>query len=233
MGVAPRLRGILCLVTDRQRLALRLGRPGDAWTCLVRQVEAAAAAGVDLVHLRERDLPARSLAELAAACVDAARGTETRIVVNDRVDVALAAGAAGVHLRSDSMPAALVRPSVPEGFLIGRSVHRVDEAIVEAAAGAVDYLVLGTMFPTASKPTRETVIGPEALRQAAGVVSLPVLGIGGVTDENLPVLASTGAAGFAAIGWFIEAYCAGGFAPGFADRAAGARRLFDTPGWLP
>jgi thiamine-phosphate diphosphorylase len=229
MSPATILRPVLCLVTDRRRLASRLGRAGDAWTCLVQQVAAASAAGVDLVHLRERDLTARSLFELTAACVGAASGTRTRIVVNDRVDIALAAGAAGVHLRSDSVSASLVRGSVPEGFVIGRSIHGVDEAVAEAAAGAADYLVLGTMFPTVSKRTVETVIGTQALRQAATAVAVPVLGIGGVTDGNLPALAAAGAAGFAAIGWFIEAYSTAASAGGLADRVARARRLFDTP----
>jgi thiamine-phosphate pyrophosphorylase len=220
-------------VTDRRRLASRLGRPGDGWTCLVELAAAAAAAGVDVIQVRERDLPARSLLELTSACIDAVSGTRTRILVNDRVDVALAAGAAGVHLRSDSVPAALVRATAPKGFLIGRSVHGVDEARAEAAPGAADYLVLGTMFPTVSKPAGETVIGPEALRQTVRAVTLPVLGIGGVTDENLPALASAGAAGFAAIGWFIEAYRVVGPAGGFGDRVDRARRLFDTPGLLP
>jgi thiamine-phosphate diphosphorylase len=223
------MRPVLCLVTDRRRLASRLGRIGDERACLVEQVAAAAAAGVDLIHLRERDLTSRSLLGLAAACVGAASGTRTSIVVNDRVDVALAAGAAGVHLRSDSMPTPLVRASVPQGFVIGRSIHGVDEAVAEAAAGAADYLVLGTMFPTVSKPTGETVIGPRALWRAATAVTVPVLGIGGVTDENLAALAAAGAAGFAAVGWFIEAYSATASAEGFADRLARARHLFDTP----
>jgi thiamine-phosphate pyrophosphorylase len=233
MGFDRGSHGVLCLVTDRRRLAARLARRAEASACLVDHVKGAAAAGVDLIHLRERDLPARHLLELASACVRAVGGTGTRIVVNDRVDVALAAGASGVHLRGDSVPSSLVRASVPAGFLIGRSVHSVAEAAAEAAAGAIDYLVLGTMFPTASKPTGETVIGPDALQRVVEAVAVPVLGIGGVTAANLPALAATGAAGFAAIGWFIEAYCDGRAGRDFSDRVAWARQLFDTPGSMP
>jgi thiamine-phosphate pyrophosphorylase len=225
--------GIFCLVTDRYRLSALLARPGDAPACLVEQVAAAAAAGIDLVHLRERDLPAHDLLELAAGCVRAARGTRTMVVVNDRVDVALAAGAAGVHLRGDSVPSSVVRAMAPAGFIIGRSVHSIDEAIVEDRGGAVDYLVLGTVFPTVSKPAGHAVIGPAALRQAAAAVTVPVLGIGGVTSLTLPALAATGAAGFAAIGWFIDAFQGSGPEAGLGGQVAGARRLFDTPGSIP
>lgn len=224
---------ILCLVTDRHRLAACLGRPTEALACLVDQVATAAAAGVDLVHLRERDLPARDLLDLAATCVRATRGTATRIVVNDRVDVALAAGADGVHLRSDSVDAAEVRAMAPKGFVIGRSVHTVAAAIAEADRGSVDYLVLGTIFPTRSKPTGEAVIGPAALRRVVDATTVPVLGIGGVADATLPALATSGAAGFAAIGWFIDAFLSEGPGDGLRARAARVRRLFDTPGSIP
>jgi thiamine-phosphate pyrophosphorylase len=226
-------RGVLCLVTDRYRLALRLGRAGEEGACLVEQVAGAARAGVDLIHLRERDLSARALTDLASACVRAAAGGRTRVVVNDRVDIAVAAGAAGVQLRGESAPSSRVRAIVPPGFLIGRSVHAVDEAMAEAAGGAVDYLVLGTLFPTPSKAGTNTVIGPEALRRAARAVAVPVLGIGGVTATTLPDVAATGAAGFAAIGWFIDALLVGGPGDGFAARVAAARALFDTPGSIP
>src|SRR5205814_1224408 len=107
----------------------------------------AVASAVDLIQVRERDLNAADLAALVSAVVKVSRGSGTRVLVNDRVDVALATGADGVHLRSDSVPADAVRRLVSAGFLIGRSVHRVDEAV---AAGAVDYLIAGAVFPTRS-----------------------------------------------------------------------------------
>ncbi len=76
----------------------------------------------------------------------AVKGTRTRILVNDRLDVALAAGAHGVHLRGDSMPASRARSLAPIGFLIGRSVHSVDEAVRRHADGGVDYLLFGAVF---------------------------------------------------------------------------------------
>jgi len=100
---------MLCLVTDRRRLAGVDASPGEARRCLIEQTRYAAAAGVDLIQVRERDLEAADLARLVTDLLDAARGMPTRIVVNDRMDVALACGADGVHLRADSLDVADAR----------------------------------------------------------------------------------------------------------------------------
>src|SRR5687767_4541548 len=121
------------MVTDR----LRLADPNTA--ALVARVRTAAAAGVQLVQLRERDLDARALFELAQQMVDAVRGTAARVLVNDRLDVALAAGAHGVHLRNTSFSASRARAIVPPGFLIGQSVHSATDAL--ARARGADYLL--------------------------------------------------------------------------------------------
>jgi thiamine-phosphate pyrophosphorylase len=183
----------MCLVSDRRRSG------GDDG--VVARVTWAARAGVHLVQVRERDLEGRALTALVARCVDAVRGTRSRVVVNDRLDIALAAGAHGVHLRADSMPAARVRAIAPAGFLVGRSVHALDEAAMAEAAGGVDYLLFGTVFATASKPGRAPA-GPAALAALASAVRVPVLAVGGIAPDNLPEVAAAGASGFAAIGMF-------------------------------
>ena len=188
---------IFCLVTDGQR-TLWSPESGDELVELVRH---AAAAGVNLVQVRERSLDDRALLTLTRSIVRAVEGTPARIVVNDRIDIALAAGADGVHLRADSPPADAVRAMVPEGFLVGRSVHSEAEAIGAAAAG-VDYVILGTIFPTASKPPGSAWLGLEPLKRAAGAIHVPILGIGGITADRVASLAAAGAAGFAAIGLF-------------------------------
>lgn len=179
---------ILCLVTDRRRRAP------------IEQAREAAAAGIDIIHVRERDLDARALASLVAEVVAVTRGTATRVVVNDRVDVAIACGADGVHLRGDSMPAARVRRMAPEPFLIGSAVRSVDEA--RAAAGPADYLVAGTVFPTTSKPGMTDFLGLDGFAAIAGAVRTPVLAIGGMSVERASEVAAAGAAGLAAIGLF-------------------------------
>lgn len=128
------------------------------------------------------------------------RDTPTRVVVNDRLDVAVAAGAHGVHLRGDSIAPERARSMVPAGFLIGRSVHGAGEAVL-AARGA-DYCVAGTVFPTPSKPGLRQPLGLEGLEAIVRAVPLPVLAIGGVSMERIEAVAATGAAGMAAIGLF-------------------------------
>jgi thiamine-phosphate pyrophosphorylase len=157
-------------------------------------------AGVDAIQVRERDLEARELSALAADVLALARGSRTRVIVNDRVDVAIAVGADGVHLRSDSIAARAVRPIVPDGFLIGRSVHSAGE-VAEAQFGA-DYLIAGTVWPSRFKGADHRLLGTEGLASVVGAARVPVLAIGGVTLATLGQLAETGAAGAAAIDLF-------------------------------
>ena len=188
---------IFCLVTDGRRTLQDPANAGE----LVELVRQAAAAGVNLVQVRERNLDDRHLLALTRSIVRAVEGTAAKVVVNDRVDIAVAGGADGVHLRADSPAAEAVRAMVPEAFLIGRSVHGEGEAITAARTG-VDYLILGTIFPTASKPAGTAWLGLEALKRAAAAVHVPILAIGGITADNVRSVAAAGAAGFAAIGLF-------------------------------
>jgi thiamine-phosphate pyrophosphorylase len=186
------------MITDRHRF----GRHGEA--ALIRRVTAAARAGIHLIQIRERDMADGALLALVTRAVEAVRGTRTRILVNDRLDVAIAAGAHGVHLRGDSAPAPRVRAAAPASFLIGRSVHSRGEIARVLDQGGADYLLFGTVFATASKPDRPgTGIAGlvDAVTEAKG---LPVLAIGGVTLDNAGQLARTRCAGFAAIGQFAD-----------------------------
>jgi thiamine-phosphate diphosphorylase len=189
------MQPVVCMITDRQRFA--------AEDALVQRVAAAAAAGVNLVQVREHDLDARDLSRLVARCVTAVRNTRTRILVNDRLDVALTTGAHGVHLRGDSMSASRARALAPIGFLIGRSVHTVAEAVTAHADGGVDYLLFGAVFATTSKPGQRPV-GLQALADVARATPIPVLAVGGVSGDTAVELSGTGCAGFAAIGWFAD-----------------------------
>jgi thiamine-phosphate diphosphorylase len=179
---------IVCVVTDR--------RGADP----VEQARRAADAGIDLIQVRERDLDAAPLAGMVRAMMDAVAGSATRVVVNDRVDVALACGAHGVHLRADSIPPAKARMLAPAGFLIGRSVHDAVEAA--QCAADVDYLIAGTVFPSGSKPEGHVLLGLAGLRSIVRAVRVPVLAIGGVTVEKFAEVAASGARGVAAIGLF-------------------------------
>ena len=201
----------ICLVTDRRR------------TDPIEQARAASAAGIDLVQVRERDLEGGALAALVREILAAVRGSRTRIVVNDRLDVALACGADGVHLRADSLPIAAARRITPSGFLVGRSVHSLDEAI---AASDADYLVAGTAFPTDSKPGLRACLGEQGLRRIVAAARPPVLAIGGVSLDTVDAIARAGARGLAAIGAFA--------APNrIAEVVPALRSRFDTAKTAP
>jgi thiamine-phosphate pyrophosphorylase len=230
---------VLCAVTDRRRFGL--GDGAVSLDAVVAQVREAAEADLDLVQIRELDLSASALFSLVLRALDAVRSvpsTRTRILVNDRLDVARAAGAHGVHLRSTSFAASRVRHVVgavegtagaaggtTAGFLVGRSVHAIDaldELAPRALDLALDYLVMGTMFATTSKGEGHRLAGPEGLRAMVPRVDRPVLGIGGITLENAPQIADAGAAGIAAIGLFL-----GRGAPAHAGPALELRRVAD------
>jgi thiamine-phosphate diphosphorylase len=186
---------VVCMVTGASG---EIGEPA-----LLDHVARAIRGGAHLVQVRQPGLDGGPLLRLVERCVAMARGSRARVLVNDRLDVALAAGAHGVHLRTGSMPASRVRRIVPDGFLIGRSVHDADEAQQLTLAGGLDYLIAGTVFPTSSKPG-VAPIGLDGLRAIVTATSLPVLAIGGVTLESVGSLRGTGAAGFAAIGLFAR-----------------------------
>jgi thiamine-phosphate diphosphorylase len=193
----------------------------------MRQAQHAVDAGVDCIQLRERDLEARDLADLATDLVRLTRGTSTRVVVNDRIDVAIAVGADGVHLRGDSVPPAAVRRITPEGFLIGRSVHDLKDAV--ASAGA-DYLIAGTVWPSRSKPDGHPLLGLDGYAAIVRETGLPVLAIGGVTFDRMAEVAAAGGAGVAAIGLFMDDRHVDCRAVPLQGVVGRAHRPFDTSG---
>ena len=191
----------LCLVTDRRAVTPDARTLRDEILGLERQLDAACEAAVDIVQVRERDLDAATLLGLVRRVVG--RATQaTRVVVNDRADVAVTAGAAGVHLRADGPPAARVRTLQPGPWVVGRSVHTPAEA---AQAADLDYLLCGTVFPSGSKSAGAPVGGLDTLRETCAVARPPVLAIGGINPARVAACREAGAAGVAAIGVFLPA----------------------------
>jgi len=167
-------------------------------------IAAAIQAGVDWVQIREKDLPARRLLALAESALKYAPPQgNTRVVVNDRLDVALAACAHGVHLGTRSMPAEVVRGMVPGGFVVGVSCHSLEEALAAQAAGA-DYVLLGPIFATPSKLAYGAPLGLARLREVTARVSIPVFALGGITPDRLAACREHGAAGIAGIRIFQD-----------------------------
>ena len=165
----------------------------------LRLVQAAVAAEVPLFQIREKTLPARVLYELTARAVEITRGSQIRLLVNDRSDIARAAGADGVHLTTHSLPAGEVRRIYGSEFLIGVSTHSLEGAREAAKAGA-DFVVFGPVFETESKRVYGAPQGVEKLREVTRELGdFPVVAIGGITIDNVEVCFAAGASGVAAI----------------------------------
>lgn len=196
---------MLCLVTDRRRADV------------LEQAQRAVDAGIDLIQVRERDLEAAALCELAGRVVTIAARSRTRVLVNDRVDVAVASGAHGVHLRADSVGIADARVFFPRPGLVGRSVHSADEA---RSAVDADYVIAGTVYPTPSKAGATRWLGVHGLKAIVDASPVPVLAIGGISMSRFDEIAGAGAAGIAAIGLFTDG--------GFEKIVRAARAAFDT-----
>ena len=148
------------------------------------------ALGVDYVQIREKDLGARGLFEFVSAVLKRRGASRSKIMVNDRADVALAAGADGVHLPSHAPIVTL------PGLIVARSCHTEEEV----RAAKADFVVFGLVF---SSPGKGEPVGLEALRRACRHQK-PVFALGGVTRENEQLCAAAGAAGIAAIRLFMN-----------------------------
>jgi thiamine-phosphate pyrophosphorylase len=185
----------LYLVTDRSALPA---------TSLQDVVESCLAAGLKAVQLREKDMAVRDLLGLAHTLRDSTRRHGAKLLINDRADVALAVGADGVQRAGTSLPVSALRAISPSGFLIGASVHAVDEARAAESAGA-DFLLFGPVYDTPSKRQYGPPQGLAALGQVSSAVSLPVFGVGGVTPGRVAEVMRTGAAGVAVIGAILAA----------------------------
>jgi thiamine-phosphate pyrophosphorylase len=187
------------LVTSRRRLSPAARTAHDEVAALERWLDDAIDAEVDVIHLRERDLDARLLYELTSRIVARSRGTATRVVVNDRADVAVAAGADGVHLPADGLFPSDVR-RLRTGWVVGRSIHAGDDP---ASIRDVDYLMFGTLFASGSKPPGTAIAGLQGLADVLTLTDRPIIAIGGITPDRAYASVEAGAAGVAAIGLFL------------------------------
>ena len=222
---------ILCYVTDRHGLSV--SPDSDPIAALVRKIAEVAAAGIDWIQIREKDLSAKQLAALTRETLRAVQrhtlqpvqasnsdskqqdaspaAKRTRVIVNDRLDVAIAGRAGGVHLGENSIPPADARRLIAsaqqkavlaEDFLLGVSCHSLESA--KSAEADANYIFFGPIFPTPSKAQYGAPQGLARLAEVCRAVSIPVLAIGGITSDNAPSCLNSGAAGIAAIRLFQD-----------------------------
>lgn len=173
----------LYLITDRKAAGPR---------GLLSTVEASFKGGVTLVQLREKDLSAKELLALAIELKTLATRYKTRLLINDRVDIALLSGADGVHLTSTSYSPKEARKLLGENRLIGVSTHSIEEALA-AQEGGADFVTFGPVFHTPSKAGMGEPLGFDRLKEAAQKLSIPVFGLGGIDESNVKEVAAAGA----------------------------------------
>lgn len=195
----------LCYITDRRQF-----RPPDQQLRLLEKISECAAAGIDLIQLREKDLTTRDLLELAQKAVAALpSGSATKLLINARTDVALACGAHGVHLPAGGVPASEVRSiwdfAGRSRAIVGVSAHSPEEVALAETQGA-DFVLFAPVF------AKEGRGNPRGLHQLHAACSLPrraaafmpVLALGGITLENAAQCFAAGASGLAAIRLFQQ-----------------------------
>ena len=171
----------------------------EDFSIILRMVEAAVAAKIDLVQLREKNLTAGVLYKLATRAAKITRASTTKLLINDRADIASAAGADGVHLTTTSIPTDVVRRTFGDDFLIGVSTHSLAEAATARRSGA-DFVVFGPIFNMPSKHKYGAPLGLNELEKVASELKpFPVLALGGVSSGNVADCIRAGAQGVAAI----------------------------------
>lgn len=184
------------------RLYVILDRAAARGRDLPSILDGVLAGGCRLVQLREKEWPSGRLLPLAERLRDRCRRMGATFIVNDRVDLALAVDADGVHLGQDDLPPAAARPLLRHGMVLGLSTHSVEQARAAQAAGA-DYVAVGSMFATGTKPDF-LLVGPPLVTKLRAEIGVPLIGIGGITHDNVTQVIRAGADGVAV----ISAVCA-------------------------
>ncbi len=179
---------IRCLITD--------GTASSDESLWLRRLALWMERGVEIIQIRERDLEARQLAELTRKVLALPHQCGTRILINDRADVAMATGADGVHLRDGSVSPRLF---ARDGFMVSATCHA--PRAISSLDGA-DLILLAPVFNPLSKPPDRPPLGLEGIRAACALTRIRVLGLGGITTENQQECLDAGASGIAGISYF-------------------------------
>jgi thiamine-phosphate pyrophosphorylase len=165
---------------------------------LLSRIAQAISWGVDFIQLREKDLSDQELFQLTCASVRLARGTDCKILVNGRIDIAMAGAAHGVHLPSTGLLPSDLAGLVSKGCIVGVSAHSMREARNAVTSGA-DYLLLGPVFRTPSKIRYGNPLGLQRFRRICRESAVPVFGLGGIRPHAISAVLAAGASGIAGI----------------------------------
>lgn len=184
----PKINYTLYLVTDRNILDER-----DLCEC----VEEAILGGVSLVQLREKELCSKDFYETAQSVKKVTDQYKVPFIINDRLDIALAVDADGLHIGQEDLPLPVARRLLGPDKIIGVSASNLSEALAAEQAGA-DYLGVGAVFTTPTKKDADSVSLSQLAQIKAGV-SIPVVGIGGINENNAKSVIGTGIDGISVV----------------------------------
>lgn len=194
MSLNP-IKPIIYLITDGTLTAQSVSTHG--FDSVLELIRAAVSAKISLIQLREKQLPACLLYELTKQAAQITKESETRLLVNDRADIALAAGADGVQLTTVSLPTSIIRKFFPRDFIIGVSTHSFSEAQT-AYNESADFAVFGPVFDTPSKRAYGKPVGLEKLKEVSAL-PFPIIAIGGIDLSGVKEIFQNGASGIATI----------------------------------
>ena len=159
---------------------------------IVNDVEKAAAAGVEIIQYRNKSANTRLMCDEARIIKDICADGRSRLIINDRIDIALAVGADGVHIGQEDMPYGTARRLMGKGAIIGVTVHNTAEALEAEMMGA-DYLGVSPVFATATKSDAGEACGLETLRAIRMACRIPLVAIGGIDLANVDAVINAGA----------------------------------------
>jgi thiamine-phosphate pyrophosphorylase len=182
-----------CYITDRHQ--------AGGLEALLPLIERALELGVELIQIREKDLPPRELAAFCRRVMVLPNPHQTLVLINERVDVALACGAHGVHLPGGRIAPAELRPILPERFVVGVSCHTREE-LFRAQQEDADYTFISPVASPLSKQDTRVPLGMEGLRAAVAGLQIPSFALGGITPEAIAACAEAGVPGVAGISLF-------------------------------
>lgn len=169
----------------------------------LKKVEEACRSGITLVQLREKECSTREYYELAKKVKTITDTYQIPLIIDDRVDICLAVDASGVHIGADELPVEVVRNMIGNDKILGVTAKTVERAL-EAEQHGADYLGVGAIYPTTTKViTQPTSI--ETLKAIATTVSIPIVAIGGIKEDNMEPLIGTGIAGVAIVSEIMKA----------------------------